>query len=459
MLNISNESINERMPAGKFKSFEKVGISNSSVNFTRWLGALMGIAIVFLFLPWTQNIQSKGKVTTLRPEQRPQTIQSVIEGRIVRWYVREGDTVRRGDTIVQLSEIKTDYFDDNIVDRTLDQVKAKNSSIVAYQDKATALRMQIEATEAELVQKTAQLYNKINQSRLKIFSDSIDFIRAIQDDSIARIQLRRTEQLKNEGIKSQVEVEDKRFKTQETQAKVVSARNKLEQSRQDLIIARTELRAVAAETAQKIAKARSDIASTQSDQFGAAAEVSKLTIQAANYEQRRQLYYTLAPQDGIITKVATPGIGENIKEGDAIVSIMPKDFELAVELYVKPLDFPLISLGQKVFFLFDGWPAIVFSGWPGASFGTFYGEVWAIDNVISENGEYRILVRPAGDKTWPTALRPGSGAQGIALLKNVPLWYELWRQLNGFPPEYYQTQEGKPEENPKMKAPVKSLKG
>jgi multidrug resistance efflux pump len=458
MLNISNESIQKSLPEENFKSFEKTSISKSSRDFTRWLGATLLLILIFLFLPWTQNIQSKGKVTTLRPEQRPQTIQSTIEGRIEKWYVREGDTVRRGDTIVWLSEIKTDYFDPQIVERTQQQADAKSSSVAAYSDKVTALSAQITALENELVQKNTQLKNKIRQSRLKIISDSIDYRRAVQDDSIAHIQLRRTEQLKKEGIKSQADIEDKKFKTQETRAKVVATQNKLEQSRQDLLIARAELQAVAAENAQKIAKAQSDIASTQSDKFGAVADVSKLNIQAANYQQRQNLYFTLAPQDGIITKVATPGIGENIKEGESIVSIMPKQYDLAVEMYVKPIDFPLISLHQRVFFLFDGWPSIVFSGWPGYSFGTFYGEVWAIDNVISDNGEYRILVKPAGSKSWPTALRPGSGAQGIALLKDVPLWYEVWRKLNGFPAEYYQSKEGKTEEIPKMKAPIKSLK-
>jgi hypothetical protein len=24
------------------------------------------------------------------------------------------------------------------------------------------------------------------------------------------------------------------------------------------------------------------------------------------------------------------------------------------------------------------------------------------------------------------------------LLNDVPVWYEIWRQLNGFPPEYYE---------------------
>ncbi|MFK7980927.1 MAG: hypothetical protein AB8G86_13160 [Saprospiraceae bacterium] len=137
--------------------------------------------------------------------------------------------------------------------------------------------------------------------------------------------------------------------------------------------------------------------------------------------------------------------------------IMPADFDLAVELFVSPMDLPLIELGEDVRFIFDGWPAFIFSGWPGLSFGTYHGQVTAIENNISKNGKYRVLVNSDDDKPWPDALRVGSGAQGIALLNNVPIWYELWRQLNGFPPDFYDEEEGKAEEV-KLKAPVKSLK-
>lgn len=183
-----------------------------------------------------------------------------------------------------------------------------------------------------------------------------------------------------------------------------------------------------------------------------------MQIQAANYTQRRSFLYITAPQDGYIAKALQAGIGETIKEGEAIVSILPAEYELAVELYIRPVDFPLVKKGSDVRFIFDGWPAFIFSGWPGTSFGTFHGQIVAIDNIISSNGKYRILVAPdENDKQWPADLRPGSGAQGIALLNRVPLWYEIWRQLNGFPPNYYDPEA---EETKKVKwdAPIKSIK-
>jgi hypothetical protein len=51
---------------------------------------------------------------------------------------------------------------------------------------------------------------------------------------------------------------------------------------------------------------------------------------------------------------------------------------------------------------------------------------------------YKLLVREdTSYRKWPRELRVGTGANGIALLKNVPLWYELWRNINSFPPDYY----------------------
>ena len=117
---------------------------------------------------------------------------------------------------------------------------------------------------------------------------------------------------------------------------------------------------------------------------------------------------------------------------------MPSKYDLAIQMYIKPLDLPLFEKGQKVMIQFDGWPAIIFSGWPGVSFGTFEGKVLAMDNFTSDNQLYRILVIPStAGPNWPEQLRVGAGVKTITLLKNVSVWYEIWRQINGFPPDYY----------------------
>ncbi|GAB5550486.1 MAG: biotin/lipoyl-binding protein [Saprospiraceae bacterium] len=456
MLNISPNSIKDKVKLEDFTCSERVGLTPANSMFLRWLWGVSIIILIIFFLPWTQNIQAKGKVTTLSPEHRPQTIHSTIAGRIEKWYVQEGQTVKKGDTIVYLSEIKAEYFDPQLVQRTRQQVSAKEGSIVSYQGKADALAGQIGALRSEQGYKTNQLRNKIIQAKAKITADSIEVQRAIIDFQIAQNQIKRFQEMYDKGLIPLVELESKNLKVQATQAKKIAADNKLIDSRNSLANARLALESVEYEYRQKIRKAQSDRFSTISDQFTAEGDVSKLEIQASNYEQRSTFYYILAPQDAYITKALTPGLGETLKEGDPVVSIMPINYELAVEIFVKPMDLPLMNLGQEVRFIFDGWPAIVFSGWPDASYGTFSGKVVAIDNMISENGKYRILVGPyESQKEWPIALRPGSGAQGIALLNDVPVWYEIWRELNGFPPDLYAESA---EELPKLKAPIKSMK-
>jgi hypothetical protein len=150
------------------------------------------------------------------------------------------------------------------------------------------------------------------------------------------------------------------------------------------------------------------------------------------------MYYIIAPQSGQIVQARNTGIGEVVKEGEMLVHIVPDRIDYAVEMYVRPADLPLVATGQKVRFLFDGFPAIVFSGWPEASYGTYQGIVSAIETDVSANGKFKLMVsEDKAYRPWPKELRMGAGANGIALLKNVRLWYELWRNINSFPPDYY----------------------
>ncbi len=443
MLNISDNKIHLSDEVRNLLSPQQNRLSRWHLSVRNLLLLLLVIFVIFLFLPWTQNVRANGKVTTLRPEQRPQTIHATISGRIEHWYVTEGQAVQKGDTIAYLSEVKSDYFDPQLVDRMGNQVQAKQGSITSYTGKVTALDNQMAAMQRELDNKIQQTRTKIRQTRLKMQSDSIDFERVKLDMTVAERQLSGTQALYDKGLKSLSELEEKRLKIQETRAKLVSSENKFLSSRNDLSLYETDLVLAKNEFANKIAKTQSDRFSTLSDQYEAKGSVSKLQIERENYARRASFYYITAPQDCYIVQAMKPGLGEIIKEGDPLVSIQPADYQLAVEMYVRPLDLPLLQVGNSVRFLFDGWPAFFFSGWPGVSLGSFSGQIVAMDRNISANGKFRVLVSPdPKEAPWPTALQPGGGAKGIALLHNVPLWYELWRILNGFPPDLYQEVNG-----------------
>lgn len=452
MLQISANTIRGKIDINAYASLRRTELRSTRRIVIRVFTIIFILLIAMMFLPWTQNIQSRGVVTALQPDQRPQTIHSVIPGRIEKWFVQEGDRVKKGDTILYISETKDEYFDPQLIGRTNEQLKNKELSVTAYMDKVRALDNQIDAMLQGRELKKEQAENKLKQAFLKIASDSIDLIALKTNYEIALDQYKRFETLYKDGLKSLTELEGRKQKMQEALAKMMAQENKLLTSRNEAINARVELSSINADYSDKISKSESEKYTAISNMYDAEIAVTKLQNQTMNYMVRTGLYYITAPQDGYITKAIRSGIGETIKEGTPVVSIMPASYELAVEMYVEPIDVPLLKKGQRVRIQFDGWPAIVFSGWPNASYGTYGGSVAAIDNFISENGKYRVLVAPdKKEAKWPEAIRLGAGTQTITLLNDVPIWYELWRKTNGFPADYYADEKSKKEKTGEQK--------
>lgn len=456
MLNISLGRINDNIDQEKYQSF-KILKDKSVSKVLIWV--MVGIFIlgfISLFLPWTQNIRAKGNVTTLSPDDRPQSVQATIGGKIEKWYVQEGDVVAVGDTIIRISEVKESYMDPDILNNTNNQIVAKNESSKAYAEKATNLSQQLQTLINSKEIKLQQNQIKVRQTKLKIESDSIDLVAAITEEGIAKNQLTRTQNLYDEGLKPLTDLEAKRLSIQEAQAKVLSLQNKVNGNKNELINLKSNIIAITNEYDNKIAKSRSDRMSAKSAMYDADASRNKLQSQYNTYEVRQQNYFITSPINGTLTQALTTGIGQLIKAGDAIVNIVPDKYNLAVETFIEPMDMPLLKIGQKVRVQFDGWPAIVFSGWPNSSYGTFGGEIFAINNDISKNGKYRILIAQSSDESpWPQEVRVGGGANTITLLNDVKVGYELWRQLNGFPADYYKDSKS---QSIKTKAPLKKVK-
>lgn len=438
MLNISYNRINRDVIVSRYSAFDKVREKNVFRRIMTVMAIAFVIGVAALFLPWTQNIRAQGVLTTLNPEDREQTIHSMISGRVEKWYVREGQLVQAGDTIVFISEMKAEYLDPALVERTRLQTEAKEDALQSYKTKAQALAAQISALRQSRDLKLEQARNYLMQAGLKVVSDSIDYETAKINLDIAQKQFERQQVLYDKGLKSLTELEQRKQKLQESVNKELSASNKWNASKAELLNARIQLDNLQNEFAEKIAKAESDRQSALSTGFEAEGEVNKLRIMQENYTRRAGFYYITAPQDGFVTKALITGIGETVKEGEPIFTFVPSDYELAVEIFIDPIDLPLIHEGSHIQLQFDGWPALVFGGWPNMSVGTFTGRVVTFDKVASPNGKFRILVLPDPETPpWPDVLRLGTGVYGIALLNDVPVWYELWRNLNGFPPEFY----------------------
>ncbi|MET3115659.1 adhesin transport system membrane fusion protein [Pedobacter sp. CG_S7] len=422
----------------EFDSFKRIIKSQKSKSLRKTFLISLGIILIVSFLPWTQNIQSIGVVSSISPNQRPQQINSIIPGRIAKWYIQDGQRVKKGDTLLQISEIKEDYLDESLLQRVDEQINAKNEAVSFYKQKAGTANQQENALINALGFKTDQLKNKLKQYTLTVQSESIAYVAAQNQFKISTEQQKRQQQLFDAGLKSLTELEQKQQYYQDALAKKISAENKYYNSKNELLNIKLELSAAEEDYSEKISKVNGERFTALSQVSSTEGEIAKLKNQFQNYKQRQSFYTIIAPQSGQVMQTVKAGLGETVKDGEKLMQIVPDDFEAAIKISISPFDMPLIALEQKVQLQFDGFPAIVFSGWPKASYGVFSGKVAAIDQSIDASGKFNIWVVPDGKKAWPKQLKYGAGTKSIALLKDVPLIYELWRQLNGFPPDYYQ---------------------
>ena len=438
MLKISENSIENRVRE-KSLLFKTLKTPDAGKKVAKILLIITFAFFILLFLPWQQNIRGKGMLTAFDPSKRAQLVQSTIAGRIQNWNVIEGQYVQEGDTILTLVEIKDKFFDPDLLPRTLGQIDAKKQGIEAKRLKAENYEQQVRLLNQQLDLKINMARNKLKQTRFKLISDSISYdaekVRYANQQSI----FDRNKQRFDRGILPLTKFQEIESKREEARFKVNSAENKYLESQQAVINATIDTLNVRAEIMEKIAKAESDLNNTRAEIAKDTADVIKMENEYANLSIRYEQRQIIAPQSGFIQKAIRQGIGETIKEGEAVAEILPSNPGLAVEMYVKAMDVPLIERKRKVRIEFDGWPALIFSGWPNVTVGTFGGIVEVIDRVDSKNGEYRMLVVPdPDDEPWPEQLRVGSGTKGWVMLDNVAVWYEIWRQLNGFPPSLYE---------------------
>jgi multidrug resistance efflux pump len=414
MLNLSPNSVQKKMPQEKLYSLRSLDTPLAGKILARWLLIIFALFFIILFLPWQQNIRGSGKLTALSPSNRPQTVETVIAGRIQVWKIKEGQFVKKGDTIAVISEVKEKYFDPRFLERLQQVITAKEQSLKSKDQKAKALQRQISALEEGLV-------IKVDQSKAKLEAETVRF-------NNFKNQYDRNKKLFEAGNIPLTKYQDIEYKYEGSQADYLNAKIEIERVRTDYL--------------DKINKAESDWNNTLADMADTDADLAKLRNDLSNMQIRSQQYNILAPQAGVVVKATQAGIGETIKEGDPVCTILPQSTDMAVEMHVKAMDVPLISKGRRVRIEFDGFPALQFSGWPSISVGTFGGTVEVIDYVNTKPGEFRILVIPdKKDQEWPKQLRMGSGIKGWVMLDDVRVWFELWRQLNGFPPSLYQEPE------------------
>ena len=401
----------------------------SAVRFlSTFLTALALAFLLTLWLaPWQQSVRGEGRVIAYAPMERQQAVESPIDGRIVRWFVQEGEEVRRGEPIAELSD-----NDPEILARFRRERDAARAQV-------DAAALSIGLTEAHI--SSLESANGAALSNAKLRVQMATDRRAENEQALsgaeaelrtAELNLERQQRLQERGLTSQRALELAELAERTARAKIGRAQAALRAARAEVAALGADLDEKASSNRAKIESAGSSLEKLRADKAKAEAALAQVEVKLARQEQMQ----VFAPQDGTLLRMLASQHAQMVKAGDAIALLVPKAGARAVELYVDGNDVPLIEEGRPVRVQFEGWPAVQFVGWPSVAVGTFGGRVAFVDAHGDAYGRFRVVVLPEEGANWPTGryLRQGVRANGWMLLNRVSLGFELWRQLNGFPP-------------------------
>jgi multidrug resistance efflux pump len=375
------------------------------------------------------------------PYERPQDIESQITGHIRKWHVLEGDQVKEGDLILELEDNDPNFMSPHLL-AFLDQRKkalektqhAALRRIEQLDKRIVEMRNLVKAAVPSAEARVVEAGNKVREAHQKVEAAKIAA-------TTAALNVERHRQLSKRGLVSQRELELAIQADTASQADLEGARANLhaaEEAMKSLSFGRDQ---VNAEMLQRLLDAEAGRDASVAEAARVGDQLADVSLRLSNAEQRRLASKIVAPIGGTVVKMAKVGVGETVRQGDTLIRLSPTSTDKAIEMTADGLDAPLLNVGRKVKILFYGIPAIPLPAWPELMAGTYSGVIKVIDQVDDGKGNYRFWVVPDPDpdeRDWPeqSHVRQGTKVMGWVILNRVPLWYEMWRRFNLFPPDY-----------------------
>ncbi len=442
---LTDIQIDDLTTSSQLRSWETVKIPER-LRFSARLAVkfILLFLLIIAFVPWTQTITAMGQLSAYSPYERPQDIEAQITGRLKKWHVFEGARVKQGDLILELQDVDPNFMAPELLALLEQRKTALEQTRQAALDRAQQLEKRIaemrnlvKAAVPSAEARVLEAENKVREAEQRVAGAKIAV-------DTAELNVDRHRQLAERGLASQRELELTIQSAISSNAELQSAEAGLKAAKQSMRALSFGRDQVSAEVIQRLLDAEAARAGAFADAAKAADQLADVELRLSNATQRRVASRVLAPSDGTVVRMAQVGPGETVRPGDKLVRISPLSADKAAELWADGIDAPLLNAGRKVRLLFYGIPAIPLPAWPELMAGTFGGVIKVVDQVDDGKGNYRFWVVPdPEDRPWPdqSHVRQGTKVMGWVILNRVPLWYELWRRFNLFPPDY---QEGPP---------------
>jgi multidrug efflux pump subunit AcrA (membrane-fusion protein) len=435
-------AIDEFLTSTKLRSWEDAQLPKTKRWRFSWglptIPMLLFLLAIF-FVPWTQTVTVTGQMSAYTPYERPQDIEAQITGRIKKWHVLEGNQVKEGDLLLELDDYDPNFMSPHLLvfldqrKKALEQTQQAALARVDQLDKRIIeMRNLVKAAVPSAEARVVEAGNKVREAHQKVEVAKIAV-------TTAALNVERHQQLVERGLVSQRELELTIQADIASQAELEGARANLQAAEEAMKSLRFGRDQVNAEILQRLLDAEATRDASVAEAARVADQLADVSLRWSNAEQRRLAGRILAPIDGTVVKMARVGVGETVRQGDTLLRLSPVSTDKAIEMTANGLDAPLLTVGRKVKILFYGIPAIPLPAWPELMAGTYSGVIKVVDQVDDGKGNYRFWVVPdPKDRSWPAQshVRQGTKTMGWVILNRVPLWYELWRRFNLFPPDY-----------------------
>jgi adhesin transport system membrane fusion protein len=342
--------------------------------------AFLIIALVWSF--WAELDQVSRAPGTIIPSGHLQVVQSTDGGQITKINVREGDTVKKGQLLVELDDIK--------LKAAVNEGLGKVASLLSQQarinaelfDRPLAFPPEVRAYP-EFVANQTLLYEKRRQAQ----HDQIASLHEML--GLMKQELDMNMPLLQQGDVARADVLRLQRSVSDIQSQIVNAQNKY------------------------LEELQTDYAKTQED-LVTAREV--LTQRQDALKETR----ILAPVDGVVKNVKLTTIGGVLKPSDEVMSIVPTGDELILEAKMSPKDIAYVKVGQPASIKFDAYDSSIY--------GTAAGEVVYISpDTLAEQGPngaqqvfYRVHV-----KVDTSRMRPHLPGEKIEIVPGMTATVEI----------------------------------
>jgi HlyD family secretion protein len=307
------------------------------------------------------------EVTTVKVETRPElkstvtasgeirpiqyiNLTSEVQGRIVDIYVKEGDTVTKGQPLVKLDPTQFESSKDAqvaAVENARDEIRVSQSQVAAAQNQYAQAQQGLNASQAAV--DTAQ--QAVASARQQVVAAQTDVDKAQVDLNAANRELKRNTELLEANVISRLEYDTAKDRTETVQAALRNAQARLESQKLAINEAIARVNEAKARANQQVVAVKDSKRAVDTANLNVNASQSRAQQQAAilrGSSSQRDKTLQVAPLTGIVAEIPSK-VGTFATAGLSTTALMTIADMSAVNIEVKvdETEIDKVEVGQK----------------------------------------------------------------------------------------------------------------